>query len=94
MLPTFEQILVQESKIEARSALRYYLLVQSSKGHWYFLWKTHANGGTVWVACGTDSRKRPLRYKTISGAQRALRDYTAGRETLSARVMIWKGGAV
>lgn len=91
MLPGFDTIPIQEPQPKAKSTLRYYLRVQYD-GRWYFLWKTHSNGGPEWEA-EPMGRKRPLRYKTYGGATRALHNYLPNASIPHAQVAVWKGGA-
>lgn len=57
---------------------QFYIRVKAGDG-WRFLWKTHTNGGPEW---GYDfeltingGRKKPLLYKTLSGATRMMHEY-------------------
>lgn len=93
MLPGFDAI-PEEPKAQPKPSqkTRYYLRIQSLKGEWYFLWKTHSNGGCEWVAEDTAGRKRPLFYKTVNGAQRQLTSYTSSMVLEAKHVAVWKAG--
>lgn len=91
MLPFFDEIEVVEPAVKPKSKPQYYLYVQTT-GNEYFLWKTHSNGGPDWRPLHELGRKAPLRYKTLSGAQRALSEYVGkGSAIKKKEVRVWTG---
>ena len=73
-----ESIPQTETVTPKKPATRYYLR-RKQGGSWQFLWKTHTNGGCEWCLeyelTINGGRKKPLLYKTLSGASRMLGEY-------------------
>jgi hypothetical protein len=87
MLPGFDTI--PEVAAEERppeQELEYYVRMKVN-GEWWFLWKSHDNGGCEWGKESEIGRKKPIRFKTIGGAQRRAAQFNG-----PAEVGIWARG--
>lgn len=75
----FDSIPAVENAPRTKKPKTEYYLRAVNKGEWYFLWCTHTNGGCEWEPetelTTNGGKKKPLRYKTLSGAQRMLSVY-------------------
>lgn len=75
------------TKKSKRKVTEYYIRVNAGDGY-HFIWKTHTNGGAEWEheykLVTNGGKKKPLRYKTYSGAKRMAQFY-ADR----AEVAVW-----
>ncbi len=74
----FNAIPVVEQTQKPKVKHEWYILCQF-KGEWFFLWKTHTNGGGEWEHVReltiNGGKKKPLRYKTNAGAKRAAHEH-------------------
>lgn len=75
-----------------KKSVQYYLRVKAGDG-WHFLWKTHAQGGPEWAhdfeLVNNGGKKKPLRYKTVWGAQYATKRFLNSKDIYE--VTIWEG---
>lgn len=62
----------------------YYIYVLDDGVEW-FVWKTHSNGGAEWCKRSDHPKRKPLRYKTHSGAKRQASWYSS-----DGLVGVWK----